>query len=150
MLARILILTSILFILYNTCIAGEKQQRPEVPEPKKVMQEWQVGPKIPLGWEEIDRNQEKITSLSNYDVFVLMADGKNDQIVWFEKINHYWRMTVIENVPSKNHVEYGLDIKKAKLYIQEKTILYGKVGTEAISFFEWDPQERVFIEYIPY
>ncbi len=39
--------------------------------PKRVIQAWQLEPKIPAGWEEIDRKETKITNKKNFDVFVL-------------------------------------------------------------------------------
>lgn len=113
----------------------------------KVMQDWQLGPKLPEGWVEIDRKTAKITSKKHDDVFVLMTDGKSDLIIWYEKVGQYWKMSVIESVPSENHIRYGVDVKYMVLRIDGDRILYGE--TEAISYFKWDAKAKLFIRYIP-
>lgn len=76
-----------------------------------------------------------------------MTDSKTDQIVWFKMRGKYWNMTVIESIPTQRHTEYGIDIRQAKLTVHGKRLLYGKEGTEAISYYEWDNKNQVFIGY---
>ncbi len=92
------------FVLNGVVIAKKLEQESDFQPSKRVIQAWQLGPTIPAGWQEIDKKQAKISNKNNFDVFVLMTDGKNDQIVWFEKIGRYWKMSVIESVPSVEHL----------------------------------------------
>ncbi len=79
-----------------------------------------------------------------------MTDGKNDQIVWFEKMGRYWKMSIIESVPSEDHIKYGVNIKELKLYIRGSRILYGPEGSEAISYYDWDAKEKIFVQFVPF
>ncbi len=148
--ADILILLSVCGLLLTNGIVAKKSEQTikDSPEPKQVMQSWQIEPKIPDGWDEIDRKQAKISNKKNFDVFVLMTDGKNDQIVWFEKIGRHWKMSVIESVPSERHVEYGVNIKEAGLEVKGNEIYFGIDGTEAISSYKWDTNIRLFIRVV--
>lgn len=144
-----LIIWALGYVAVNQVAAKDSDDQERL-EPKAVIQGWQLKPEIPKGWEEIDRKVAKISGSEN-DVFVLMTDGKNDQIVWFQKAGKYWKMSVIESIPSEVHREYErIDIKQAGLEIRNSTIFYGKEGTEAIAFFEWRPKEKIFIRYVPF
>lgn len=138
----------LLITMHSVLYSSELPVTREGPELEKIIQDWLIEPKIPEGWEEIDRKQAKISSKGNYDVFVLMTDGVNDQIVWFEKMGKYWKMSVVESLPTKSHLDYGVDIRKARLIIKGKRIYYGLDATEPISIFDWDVKEKIFIRYV--
>lgn len=144
---RSIILFLIAWLVFYVTTSQHTQA--EMPKPIKAVQEWQREPKVPQGWLEVDRKKAKITNQENYDFFVLMTDGKNDLIVWFEKARNYWKMSVIESVSSEKHIEYGLDIKKAILTVEGNSILYGLEGTQAVSYFEWNQKEKLFIRFVP-
>lgn len=139
------------FLLSDALFATEAKQNDGYAKPRRVLQAWQQDPVVPDGWDEIDRKQAKITNPKHDDIFVLMTDGENDQIVWFEKTARYWKMSVIENMPTKDHKKYfNVDVKAGSIgiFIRGARILFGLEGSEAFYYFEWDPKEKIFVRYV--
>jgi hypothetical protein len=131
---------------------GQSQPNDEIdwPGPVAKIQVWQARPVLPEGWQEIDRKKAPISNKSRPDIFVLITDGKNDQIVWFESVGRYWKMSVIESWPSDKHkTYYGVPITKVRLFIDGKRLLYGLPESDAFSYYDWEPKERLFIRHLP-
>ena len=124
---RILVVLAVACVLLPSAsaAAAEGGDTIDLPPPRVKMQAWQVSPEIPPGWTEIDRKTANLSGKLS-DNFVLMSDGVNDQIVWFEPTGTHWKMSVIESWPSAKHKEYfGVDVVKLKLFIDGNRLAYG-------------------------
>lgn len=136
------------FLCVSNVIAGTADS--DYLDPLRNPQSWQLGPNLPEGWRELHRLQTTVGKARIPSVFVLATDGKNDQIVWFEKIGKNWKMSVIENIPSQKNEDYGFKIDKAKLSIVGRNrILLGVDGSEALTFYEWVESEHLFWRFVP-
>jgi len=116
-------------------------------EVKRYIEDWQKEAKSPKGWKEIHRIESNITTKDNPDIFIIMTDGQNDFIVWFQKQKKYWKMYILKNVISEEHRKYISNYKNLKLWIDDNKVYYGEGVERPVGYFEWDSYQNVFFHY---
>lgn len=142
----IILLSFQLFIC--TAFAEKQSVNKDGYKMERHLQPWRESPKVPNGWKLIDKKVGKITEYKSNDIFMLVTDGSNELLLWFYRKNHIWEMSVIDSIATKNHKEYGVNPLKLKIYIEGNAVLYGIEGSEAITRYEWNSKESVFIPLV--
>lgn len=145
---RIAVLANCFFAMFFMPVCSYASEGP-MPKPEKFIQDWSLKPSVPTGWVKVEEQEAYVTSTKNPDVFILMKDQVNLMLVWFKREGGYWNMIVMDSMPIKNILDYGVNIEYVGLYIDGKKIFLGVDGSEAITIYEWDPKRRLFVGKIP-